>query len=435
MAGMRRQNGGRCSIDTGGTFTDIVCELPRGVLSLHKTPTTPADPIDGILTGLEEVAAQRGIGLREFLRRFATIVHGTTRATNAVLTGTTARTAFITTAGHPDILNFRMGGREHPFRHDREYPRPYVPRELTFEIGGRIDWKGQIIRPLDLARVDEIAAILAERSVEAVGVCLLWSVVNGTHERQVADRLAELAPALAVTLSHELNPVVREYHRASAACIDASLKPLMSGYSPRRFDRRLASTPAFTGQLLVASVGGGLVDPNELARAPIQSLNSGPALAPTAGRHYATRESSSHYAVVVDAGGTSFDVSVVRDGRIPRTRESWLGERYVGHLTGFPSVDVRTTGSGGGSIATVDAGGLLVVGPESAGSVPGPACYAAAAACAATVTDAGARHRLPGPRAPRALRHLRSTRRRRAPPSTVTSPGRSGSAVSQPPPR
>ena len=376
---------GRVSIDTGGTFTDVVCELPRGVLSLHKTPTTPHDPIEGILAGLEEVAHQRGTKLRDFLAQIDIVVHGTTRATNAVLTATTARTAFITTEGHPDILSFRMGGREHPFRHDREYPQPYVPRELTFEVPERLDWKGEVVRPLDLARVDEIAEALARRGVEAVGVCLLWSVVNGRHERLVGERLGERLPELAITLSHELNPVVREYHRASAACIDASLKPLMSGYLAA-LGRRLADA-GFGGRLLVASAGGGLVEPVELAQAPIQSLNSGPALAPAAGRHYAQAESASRYAVVVDAGGTSFDVSVVRDGRTPRTRESWLGERYVGHLTGFPSVDVRTTGAGGGSIATVDAGGLLVVGPESAGSVPGPACYGRGGTHA-TVTDA-----------------------------------------------
>ncbi|HEY2437216.1 MAG TPA: hydantoinase/oxoprolinase family protein, partial [Solirubrobacteraceae bacterium] len=347
---------GRISIDTGGTFTDIVMEMPEGVLSLHKTPTTPQEPVQGILTGLRELAARTGLELSEALRRTGLIVHGTTRATNAVLTGTAARTAFITTSGHPDILSFRMGGREQPFRHDREFPAPYVPRELTFQVPERVDWRGTVIRPLDEAAVARVAEQLLQAQVEAVGVCLLWSVVNGAHERRVGEILQACAPNLPVTLSHELNPVIREYHRASAACIDASLKPLMSGYMSGLRSR--LQEVGFAGELLVASVGGGLVDPDELARAPIQSLNSGPALAPIAGRHYAALEGDSAYAIVVDAGGTSFDVSVVRSGRIPRTRESWLGERFVGHITGFPSVDVRTTGSGGGSIATVDSGGL-----------------------------------------------------------------------------
>jgi N-methylhydantoinase A len=375
----------RVSIDTGGTFTDVVLEHPAGVLSLFKTPTTPHDPIDGILTGLRAVASHRNIDLSEMLSRVGLIVHGTTRATNAVITGTTARTAFITTRGHPDILTFRMGGREDPFRHDREFPAPYVPRELTFEIDERVDWRGRVVRGLDEARVEQVARQLRERQVEAVGVCLLWSVINGDHERRVREILNAIAPAIEVTLSHELNPVVREYHRASAACIDASLKPLMSGYLSG-LRKRLADA-GFGGELLVASVGGGLVDPGELARAPIQSLNSGPALAPVAGRYYAEHEGSTSYAIVVDAGGTSFDVSVVRGGRIPRTRETWLGDRFVGHIIGFPSVDVRTTGSGGGSIARVDAGGLLSVGPQSAGADPGPACYGRGGQHA-TVTDA-----------------------------------------------
>jgi N-methylhydantoinase A len=143
----------------------------------------------------------------------------------------------------------------------------------------------------------------------------------------------------------------------------------------------------FAGRLLVSSVAGGLMKPQWLADAPIHSINSGPAMAPVAGRHHAEREAQSRMAIVIDAGGTSFDVSVVRNGRIPRTRETWLGDRFVGHITGFPSVDVRTSGSGGGSIAVVDAGGLLTVGPKSAGSVPGPVCYGQGGT-RVTVTDA-----------------------------------------------
>ena len=176
-----------------------------------------------------------------------------------------------------------------------------------------------------------------------------------------ARRCARGAPGIAVTLSHQLNPVVREYHRASAACIDASLKPLMAAYLAD-LESRLTEA-GFAGRLLVSSVAGGLMKPQWLADAPIHSINSGPAMAPVAGRHHAEREAQSRMAIVVDAGGTSFDVSVVRNGRIPRTRETWLGDRFVGHITGFPSVDVRTSGSGGGSIAVVDAGGLLTVGP------------------------------------------------------------------------
>ena len=369
----------------GGTFTDIVLETADG-LTIQKAPTTPDDPFEGILDGISRMAVVIGASsARRLLQSVGTIVHGTTRATNAILTGTTAKTAFITTKGHPDVLVFRIGGREDPFRHDREFPAPYVPRSLTFEVDERIDYRGEVITPLARASVDAAVAGLLEQHAEAVGVCLLWSVANGAHELVVRDAIEAAAPHIHVTLSHECNPVMREYHRASAACIDASLKPLMSEYLAD-LRRRLADA-GFDGRLLVASAAGGLTEPEWLAASPIHSIGSGPALAPVAGRHYAAHESGAANAVVVDAGGTSFDVSVVRNGTVPRTRETWLGGRFVGHLTGFPSIDVRTTGSGGGSIARVDSGGLITVGPQSAGSVPGPACYGRGGSLP-TVTDA-----------------------------------------------
>ncbi len=375
----------RLAIDTGGTFTDVVVQHPGGLLTLHKAPTTPHDPIEGILEAVRRAAEADGMSTAELLGRCDTAIHGTTRATNAILTNTAAKTAFLTTAGHPDVLVFRMGGRELPFEHAREYPDPYVPRSLTFEIDERVDYRGEVVRPLDTASLHTVIDRLVELEVEAVGVCLLWSVSNPAHELAVGEALRERAPGIAVTLSHELNPVVREYHRASAACIDASLKPLMAEYLAD-LESRLGAA-GFGGHLLVSSVAGGLMKPQWLADAPIHSINSGPAMAPVAGRHHADREARSPMAIVVDAGGTSFDVSVVRNGRIPRTRETWLGDRFVGHITGFPSVDVRTSGSGGGSIAAVDAGGLLTVGPESAGSVPGPVCYGTGGT-RVTVTDA-----------------------------------------------
>lgn len=384
-AGSYNAGDARIAIDMGGTFTDIVLETGDGLM-IHKAPTTPSDPFEGILNGIRGVSGRLGLpSAGHLLASVTAIIHGTTRATNAILTGGTARTAFITTKGHPDILLFRMGGREDPFRHDREYPAPYVPRSLTFEVDERLDYRGHVVRPLSLSSIDSVVTRLVELKVEAVGVCLLWSVANGAHEIAVRDAIQARAPDIEVTLSHELNPVIREYHRASAACIDASLKPLMSVYLAD-LRRRLAEA-GFRGRLLVASAAGGLTEPDRLAAAPIHSVGSGPALAPVAARYYAAREGGVANAVVVDAGGTSFDVSVVRAGNIPRTRETWIGDRFVGHLTGFPSIDVRTTGSGGGSIARVDSGGLLSVGPLSAGSIPGPACYGRGGSLP-TVTDA-----------------------------------------------
>ncbi len=369
----------------GGTFTDVVLERGDGRVSMFKAPTTPADPAEGILAGIAAAAEANGQSVRRLLGATEVLIHGTTRATNAILTDTTAKTAFLTTAGHPDILVFRLGGRENPFDHSREYPAPYVPRALTFEIAERLDYRGQVVRPLDEASVYAAVESMAAAGVEAVGVCLLWSIANPEHELVVGRILAAELPGVAVTLSHRLNPILREYHRASSTCIDASLKPLMTDYLAGLEGRLVAE--GFAGRLLVASVSGGLLASSRVAAAPIHSINSGPALAPTAGRHHARQESEEDTAIVIDAGGTSLDVSVVRRGEIPRTRETWLGAPFISHLTGFPSVDVRTTGSGGGSIARVDAGGLLRVGPESAGAEPGPACYGRGGAHP-TVTDA-----------------------------------------------
>jgi N-methylhydantoinase A len=375
----------RLAIDMGGTFTDVVLERDDGRVGLFKAPTTPVDPAEGIINGIAAAAADSGLGVGELLAATDVLVHGTTRATNAILTGTQAKTAFLTTAGHPDILLFRLGGRENPFDHSREFPPPYVARSLTYEIDERLDYQGTVVRPLDEGSVYAAVEAMAAAEIEAAGVCLLWSIANPEHELAVGRILTAELPGVAVTLSHRLNPIVREYHRASSACIDASLKPLMTDYLAGLEGRLIAE--GFAGRLLVASVSGGLLASSRLAAAPIHSINSGPALAPTAGRHHAQREDDKHTAIVIDAGGTSLDVSVVRRGEIPRTRETWLGAPFISHLTGFPSIDVRTTGSGGGSIARVDAGGLLRVGPESAGAEPGPVCYGRGGAHP-TVTDA-----------------------------------------------
>jgi N-methylhydantoinase A len=363
----------RFAVDTGGTFTDLVIEDDDGRLSVHKSPTVPADPVQGILDVFTTAAEERGVVPSDLLKRGTHLIHGTTRGLNAVLTGATARTAFLTTAGHPDILVFREGGRTHIFDLSRPYPDPYVPRSLTFEIPERIGPDGGVLRPLDELAVLEVVERLRERTVEAVAVCFLWSIVNPAHELRVGELLAEHLPGVPVTLSHRLNPCLREYRRASSACIDASLKPVMTAYIGG-LKRRLAEA-GFEGRLLIVTSAGGALDADDVAAAPIHSLNSGPAMAPVAGRYFAQMDSRSPMAIVADTGGTSYDVSVIRRGRIPWTRETWLGEAYFGHMTGFPSVDVRSIGAGGGSIAWVDAGGLLHVGPESAGADPGPACY------------------------------------------------------------
>lgn len=382
---MSPDRGLRCAIDTGGTFTDLAVADPSGDVRLYKHPTTIGDPTEGILGVLRLAADANDTPLRDFLEGVDVLLHGTTRSTNAILTGTTARTALICTKGHPDTLAMREGGRPDPFDWSYDYPDPYIPRSLTYEIPERIGAEGQVRRPLDEDAVVEVLQTLSSEEVEAVAVCLLWSIANPAHEVRVGELLDKHLPAVPYTLSHQLNPVLREYRRASSTAIDASLKPLMTRYLAD-LESRLREA-GFEGRLLLVSAASGLIDARDMAAAPILSINSGPAAAPVAARHFARRDLQADSVIVADTGGTSYDVALVRRGEIPMTRETWLGPKFIGHITGFPAVDIRSIGAGGGSIASVDAGGLLHVGPASAGADPGPAAYGRGGT-SPTVTDA-----------------------------------------------
>ena len=360
------------SCDTGGTFTDLVVEDADG-WRCFKAPTVAADPVRGALDALALAADDYGLSLADLLARGEVFVHATTHAINAVLTGNTARTALLVTEGHPDILTLREGGRPDPFDFRIAYPKPYLPRRMVHEIAERIDADGGVHRALDEGATIATLQRLAAEEVEAIAVCLLWSVVNPVHEKRIGDLIALHLPGVPYTLSHALNPTPREFRRASAAAMDASLKPMMTDYLGS-LTGRLAQA-GFGGRVLVVTSQGGVMDAAEVAKAPIHVVNSGPSMAPIAGRAYAALEGDRGDIIIADTGGTTFDVSVVRDGRVPLTRELWVGAPIIGHLTGFPSVDVRSVGAGGGSLARVDDGGVLHVGPQSAGAKPGPACY------------------------------------------------------------
>ena len=363
----------RFAVDTGGTFTDLIVEDDDGGLHMFKAATTPDDPIRGVIDSLENAAAALSTNLASLLGQGELFIHGTTHAINAIVTGNTAKTAFLTSQGHRDILVFREGGRMEPFNFTVPFPQPYVPRALTFEVPGRMLADGSEMTPFDDAAVLRIIAELKEQEVEAVAVCLLWSIVNSAHEDRLGELLAEHLPGVPYTLSHVLNPSLREYRRASSAAIDASLKPLMSAYM-HNLSGRLRDA-GFAGRVLIVTSQAGVMDAEDIADSPIHLINSGPSMAPVSGRYFARVDERSETAVIADTGGTTYDVSLVRRGGIPWTRETWIGEPYRGHMTGFPSVDVKSIGAGGGSVAWVDDGGMLHVGPQSAGAVPGPACY------------------------------------------------------------
>jgi len=363
----------RITCDIGGTFTDVVVSDERGRMTIAKALTQPARLFDGLRAALQRAADELQEPLPELLGRASLFIFSTTQATNAILEGTTARTAFLCTEGFPDILVRREGGSLRPYDYSRPFPEPYVPRRLTLEIPERIDADGAVAKPLEEDAARACLARARELEAEAVAVCLLWATANPAHELALGALIEAELPDVPYSLSHQVNPIVREYRRGSGTAIDASLKPLMQRHLPEIASGLEAE--GFTGELLAASSAGGVVPMGELIESPLWSVRSGPSLAPVAARTVAEAETGSGDVIVCDTGGTSFDVSLVRAGDLVFTSETWLGEPFAGHLTGLSSVDVRSIGAGGGSIAWVDPGGLLRVGPESARADPGPACY------------------------------------------------------------
>ena len=363
----------RLSVDTGGTFTDLLLEKNDATISVFKVSTTLANPSIGILKGVEKIADYLNLSIYDFLSNLKSFTHATTHAINAILTNKVAKTAFICTEGHRDTLLFREGGRIEIFNFTVEYPDPYIPRSLTFEIPERIHFDGSIRKKLQTSKLKNLINNLKKLKVEAVAVCLLWSTVNPKHELELEKYLNKKLPNIPISLSHKVNPILREYRRASSTSIDASLKPFMSEYL-QNLNNSLFEK-GFKGKFFMVTSQGGVLDMKTSASTPIHLINSGPSMAPVGGKFFLNKLQKINHAIITDLGGTTFDISLIKDGKIPRTNETWIGQKYRGHMTGFPSVDVRSIGAGGGSIAWVDEGGLLHVGPQSAGSKPGPSCY------------------------------------------------------------
>jgi N-methylhydantoinase A len=364
-------------IDIGGTFTDCLVADESGEIRIFKAPTTPGAFHLGFIDVLHVAAAGLGLDPRDFIAAIETLVHGSTVSTNALVEGKVARTGVLLNEGHQDILVLREGPRKRGFEWRLDYPDPFVPRALTRTVGGRIDARGRELMPLAETDVHVAIAHLRALNVEALAVGLLWSVVNPSHELRVGEILKREWPELPVTLSHEVNPIPREYRRIIAAAIDASISPTIRRYIAAL--QEALDGAGFTGELLLANCLGGMMPVAEMLGKPIYSVMSGPTLAPMA----ALALSDESDIIVGDMGGTTFDVSALRDHQIIVTPESMINK----DLLGIPKVDVRSVGAGGGSIAFVDDGGLLHVGPRSAGARPGPACYGAGGT-EPTVTDA-----------------------------------------------
>ncbi len=365
--------GFKISVDTGGTFTDVVVSDARGELTIGKALTTPARIFDGMRGAIASAAEQRGISFADLLAGTDLLIYGTTRATNAIVTKRVAKTAFLTTSGFPDTLVLKEGGKFRPHDFSRDYPEPYIPRRHVFEIDERVNAQGAVLRALDHAQARRSLERVRDQGFEAVAVCLLWSLLNPAHEEALGTLIEEVLPGVPYSLSSRLIPIMREYRRASATAIDASLKPLMQQHL-RELELDLAAA-GYRGNIFVCTAAGGCNSIAALVERPIFTIGSGPALAPVAGITYSRMEGLGENVIVCDTGGTTFDVGVIRDGALTFNRDTWLGPRYTGDLLGIAAVDMRSIGAGGGSIAWIDDGGLMHVGPQSAGAEPGPACY------------------------------------------------------------
>ncbi|MFB2553771.1 hydantoinase/oxoprolinase family protein [Ensifer soli] len=364
-------------IDIGGTFTDCLVEDAAGRTHIFKAATTPGDFQNGFMDSLAIAAEHFGLDLKRFLAATRQIVHGSTVSTNALVEMKVAPTGYLCNEGHLDVLVMREAVRKPVFSWRLDFPDPYIPRSHTMGIRGRIDAGGNELTPLDEDGVRKAVVAMKAAGLKAIGVAYLWSILNPSHELRTRAIIREIWPEVPVTLSHQLNPVGREYRRSIATVIDASLQPTVSTYITKLID---ALTEAgYTNELLLANCVGGMMPPDDLIARPIYSVMSGPTLAPVAAR-FLTREKN---VIVADMGGTTFDVSAIRDGHLIVSQEAMIGN----DMLGISKIDVRSVGAGGGSLAYVDAGGMLHVGPESASARPGPACYGRGGT-KPTVTDA-----------------------------------------------
>jgi len=370
------------AVDIGGTFTDLVLQDEAGNVRSFKAPTTPRQISDGILQGLSLIADSLGKSREDLLASCSKFACGTTVATNAILEGKYARTALICTKGFRDTLLIREGGKQDTYNIAIDYPQPYIPRHLTIAVDERTNSEGGIEVPLSIDHATEVIETIKTWDIEAVAVSLLWAIANPQHELTLGALIEKICPGLPFSLSHRTSPTLREYRRTSATAIDASLRPLV-GRAIHQLENELRGA-GLAGVLTLVTSSGGQTSPGEVVARPISLCLSGPSAAPEAARHLLDGETAERgNIIVVDMGGTSFDISIISNWTIPMHREGVI----AGHIFGVPSVEIKTIGAGGGSIARVDAGGFIHVGPESSGSFPGPACYGRGGTLP-TVTDA-----------------------------------------------
>ena len=370
------------TIDVGGTFTDCLVLEESGQLQRFKASTTPDDPTLGFFAAVGKAAKHYGQTLEQFLADVEQIVHGTTLGTNILITERGAKVGMITTKGFRDIVEMRRGIRNlHGSMFDMfiEPYQPLVPRRLVRGVEERTLYTGKMLTPLNESELREQARRLLDEGCNAIAICFLHSYANGDNERKAKQIVQQMSPDTYVTASHEILPVFREFERFSTAVISAYIGPAITRYA-RKLQSGLKERGC-KGRLLMMLANGLVQVVDQCVDRAVYLLNSGPAAAPY-GASYLGGLHGKNNLLSVDMGGTSFDVCVVKEGEIPSTSDSWVGE----HRVAIKMVDVPTVGAGGGSLAWIDSLGLLRVGPQSAGADPGPAAYGKGEE--ASVTDA-----------------------------------------------
>ena len=380
-----RLSGWRMGVDIGGTFTDIALEHDDGRFHSTKLLTTGAEPERAVLEGVAAACAAAGIGLGEV----GQIVHGTTLATNALIERRGAETLFVTTEGFRDVLEMGLESRFEQYDLNIVKPLPLVRRARRLTVCERLDVDGGALVPLDEASVVPVLDAIAAEGIESVAIGLLHSYANPAHERRLRDLVLDAHPGLPVSLSCEVSPEMREYQRFSTTVANAYVQPAVAAYL-RGLDGALAGS-GFAGALMVMLSNGGLATPDTAIRFPVRLVESGPA----GGAIYAAsvaRETGTAKAVSFDMGGTTAKICLIDQGRPKSARDfefdrAYRFKRGSGLPLRIPAVEMVEIGAGGGSLCGVDSLGRITVGPRSAGSDPGPACYAKGGT-GATVTDA-----------------------------------------------
>ena len=358
----------KLGVDIGGTFTDFFLVSNDGEAVMHKTLSTPEDSSIGFITGIKELAEKLSIDEDKFIQSIETIVHGTTVATNTLLTLKGAKTALITTKGMRDALEMRRGIREEQYNNHYQNVTPLVPRYLRLTIDERIDADGNVETPVNESELEDIIEKLKSERVESVAVCLMNSYLNDTHEKQVTEYFRSQLTDVYITASCEVLPSIRFYERVSTTVVNAYIGVVVDKYIASLLEKLDAHN--FKGGFSIMQSNGGVVSPEVVRKIPAVTVLSGPAAAPIAGAFYADLLGFDN-CITMDMGGTSFDTSMVVNGQCVTSTDGDINRYRIA----LPSLDIITIGAGGGSIGWVDNGGLLQMGPQSAGSLPGPVCY------------------------------------------------------------